>query len=199
MNIKKWLVAGIIISLSLSGALQANPFGVYPFESPKEYAEKLENYRNTWTRVTGFEHSGLHWQQFVVVFINKDADVYEHNYNEYLRYYQDYDEDEDEDEITPPNFRSYSAGTIILKENFASEKGIPDNALTVTLMIKHEAGYDPSNGDWEYVQYSKNGNVIIAGNSQDPVVKEACASCHLNIADRDYVFANIFSKRLNKK
>ena len=199
MYMKKMLLWGSIIVLSLSFSLQANPFGVYPFESPKKYAEQLKDYRDSWTRLTGFEHSGLHWQQFVVVFINKDADVYEHNYKEYLRYYQDYDEDEDEDEIEPPQFKSYSPGTIILKENFASGEGIPNNGISVTLMIKREAGFDSANGDWEYVQYSKNGDLMVAGSSQDPVVKEVCASCHLNIADRDYVFANIFSKRLDKK
>lgn len=187
-------IAGALCLLgaaSVSGAA-GDPFSVYPFQLPEKYQSELQDYRTQWTRLTGFEHSGLHWQQFIAVFMNKDANVYENNYSEYLRFYQDSEEDEDEAE--EPRFMSYSPGTVVLKENFAASSGTPDAPLSVTMMIKREPGYDPENGDWEYVQFDKNGQVMLRGNAKDPAVNQACASCHINIADRDYIFANYYSR-----
>lgn len=192
MKLSKCWLALPIISTGLLAA--DNPFGVYPFKAPEKYAEQLKDYRSSWARLTGFEHSGLHWQQFITVYLNQDDKVYKHNYSEYLRYYQDFDEDEDEDEIEEPNFKSYSPGTIVLKENFGASNGSPDTPLTVTMMIKHKPGYDPEHGDWEYVQFDKAGNIILQGKAKDPVVNQVCGSCHINIADRDYIFANFYSK-----
>lgn len=192
------LLSGLL-AFACSWSAQADkgedPFSIYPFEIPQQYQKQLKNYRTSWTRLTGFEHSGLHWQQFITVFVNKDADVYSNNYQEYLRYFQDSDEDEDEEDIAEPKFKTYSPGTVVMKENFLSKDGIPSSALTLTFMIKREPGYDPENGDWEYVQSAKDGQIILAGNAKDPTVKQVCANCHVNIADRDYIFANFFSKR----
>lgn len=200
MRLKAALVSTVLFCVGASYGVFADndsttsPFSVYPFEIPEEYAEELKGYRTNWTRVSGFEHSGLHWQQFIAIFVNKDADVYKNNYREYLRYYQDYDEDEDEEEVEEPAFKAYSPGTIILKENYSSDKGIPHSAISVTMMIKHEPGYDSENGDWEYVQFATNGDLILVGNAQDETIKQVCANCHINIADRDYIFANFFAK-----
>jgi len=193
MNIK--LISLALLAATSATAALANPYSVYPFQVPEQYEELLKDYRTDWHRLTGFEHSGLHWQQFISIFINKDQQVYENNYKEYLRYYQDADEYEDEDEIPEPKFMKYSEGTIVLKENYSSNAGVPDIALSVTMMIKREAGYDTQHGDWQYVQFSKGGTMIMSGKADDPVIKASCSSCHINIADRDYIFANFFSKR----
>lgn len=184
----------------LAGSANANantvvdPFTINPFVVPDEYQAQLKNYRSTWSRMTGFEYSGLHWNQFIVVYLSQGADAYRNNYSEYLRYYQDYDEDEDEEEIAEPSFKFYPTGTVVLKENFIADNGTPNTPISVTMMIKHEDGYDPQAGNWEYVQFDPAGNVILKGNSQDAVVNKACANCHINIADRDYIFANYYSK-----
>ncbi|AOT08085.1 cytochrome P460 family protein [Pseudoalteromonas luteoviolacea] len=174
----------------------ANPFGVYPFKVPEKYEEALKDYRTQWNRVTGFEHSGLHWQQFIVVFLNQDVKVYENNYLEYLRYYQDYDEEEeDEDEVAEPNFKAYKPGTIVLKENFSSQSGAPHDALTVTMMIKREKGYSKGFGDWEYVQFDKEGTIILSGKGSEPAIKHMCSNCHASIEERDFIFANFYSRK----
>ncbi|KZN56509.1 cytochrome P460 family protein [Pseudoalteromonas luteoviolacea] len=185
------LCAGFIVN-----SVTANPFNVYPFKVPDKYKAALKDYRTQWQRVTGFEHSGLHWQQFIVVFLNKDIKVYENNYLEYLRYYQDYDEDdEDEEEVTEPSFKSYQPGTIVLKENFSSQSGAPHDALTITMMIKREKGYSKGFGDWEYVQFDKEGTLILAGKGSEPVIKQMCSNCHASIEERDFIFANFYSRK----
>ncbi|MCG7547601.1 cytochrome P460 family protein [Pseudoalteromonas sp. Of7M-16] len=185
----------VLLSLH-SFTVSADPFNVYPFKVPDKYKAALKNYRTKWHRMTGFEHSGLHWQQFIVVFLNQDAKVYEQNYLEYLRYYQDYDEEEeDEDEIAEPNFKVYSPGTIVLKENFSSVSGAPHDALTITMMIKREKGYSKGFGDWEYVQFDKEGNIVLAGKGSEPMIKQMCSNCHASIEERDFIFANFYSRK----
>ena len=95
---------------------------------------------------------------------------------------------EEEDE-TEPNFIMYPVGTVFLKEHFISNKGKPDLAISTTLMIKKKPGFDPKNGDWEYLQFTKEGVQTIRGKADEPAVKINCADCHKNMAERDYVFA----------
>lgn len=190
MKLKMLLATVLTGCFSASTVAEGDPFKVYPFKIPEAYQQALEGYRTGWQRVTGFEHSGLHWQQFIAVYLNQDADVYAKNYAEYLRLYQDADEDEE----LEPAFKTYRPGTIVLKENFGASNGSPDTPLTVTMMIKREPGYDSQYGDWQYVQFDKNANIILSGKANDPVVKPMCGNCHVNIGERDYIFANFYSK-----
>lgn len=185
-------IAVIPLAMFTSQGYAADPFSIYPFEVPTKYAKDLKDYRTNWKRLTGFEYSGLHWQQFVVIYINKDAQIYSDNFKEYVKYYQDLDE-YDEDELTVPEFKHYSEGTIVLKENFGADNGSPDVPLSVTMMIKREAGYDTENGDWEYVQFTPAGKVTLSGNSSNKAISAACSNCHINIAERDYIFTNFYS------
>jgi len=192
MQLKYFFVLAVLAGCSPTSMAQGDPFNVYPFKIPEVYQQALAGYRTGWQRVTGFEHSGLHWQQFIAVYINQGANVYANNYAEYLRLYQDADEDET-DELTPA-FKTYQPGTIVLKENFGASNGSPDTPLTITMMLKREPGYDPQYGDWQYVQFDKNAEIILSGKAQDPMVKPMCGNCHMNIAERDYIFANFYSK-----
>lgn len=185
---------GVVIAAGiLGGAVAKDPFSVSPFDIPEQYQSELSDYRSNWDRLTGFEYSGLHWEQFIVVYINKDSDVYKYNFAEYERFYQDNDEDE-VDEDAQPNFRLYSPGTIVLKENFSGESGSPDTPISITMMIKHKPGYDSRHGDWEYVQFAPDGQLIMNGKATDPVIQSACSGCHINMESRDYIFANYYSK-----
>ncbi len=173
-----------------------NPFHVMPFALPKGSNQSYAGYRKNWSRLTGFEYSGLHWKQFVTIFVNKGADIYRENYLAYLSLYRDEDDDdEDEDEETEQAFKAYPDGTIFLKENYLAKQGKPGEPSSLTLMIKRQAGYDQQGGNWEYLQSDVNGNIIMQGNSQDPDIKSACADCHLNMAERDYIFSTFLTSK----
>lgn len=162
------------------------PFSVYPFALPKTDADRFLKYREKWSRLTGFEHSGLHWQQFVVLFSNIGEPTFQYNYNAYLAKIED---DEDEIEV---EYKVYPLGTILLKENYASHLGKPSEPLSLTIMTKRIKGYDPNYGDWEYLQTSKDGETILQGNSQDVIVKKVCIDCHNNTAERDFIFSSFY-------
>ncbi len=180
-----------------------NPTAPSPFNPPPSFEEILKDYRNTWIRLTSLEFSGLHWNQGIVVYINKHHKVFINNYIYYLQEieglseYEDCDIEEDEDCETP--FKTYPVGTIVLKENFALANGVPTAPLTVTLMRKRDPGYDPEAGDWEYVQYDPQGHLVLQGNTQNPAVKAACSECHENLASRDFIFSTFYTPQNAKR
>lgn len=162
-----------------------------PYKAPAAYADIIRDYRKKWTRVSGFDLSGLHWNQYVTIYMNKEPEKYLQNFLEYVRIYVDADEEEADTANTA--FQAYDAGTIFLKENYLLENGKPGRPLTITMMIKKEKGYDPGSGDWQFVQFDVNGNILNDGNSQNPVTQASCVKCHANMAERDYVFSTFCS------
>lgn len=171
------------------------PFNIEIFKASKENKALYHDYRTKWLRVTGFELSSLHWNQFVAVFINQAPEIYRNNYLEFLRTSQDdYDEDDDEEDGGGPvKYKKYPVGTLIAKEGFSSQHGKPGDPTFLVIMKKHKPGYDPKYGDWEYMQFTADGTTMLRGKSSDPAVNKACAACHINVADRDFVFSSYYS------
>ena len=181
----------MVSHVAYAQAKDESPFNIYPFQWPVIEGVDLHQYRSQWERLTGFEYSGLHWKQFIAIYSNTGRGVFKHNYLNFLLQQEAEEEEEDDIDFT---YKQYLPGTVILKENYASEGGKPSDALTLTVMIKHKPGYDADNGDWEYVQSDVTGKVLIQGSSQNPAVRAVCAECHRNIKDRDYIFATFFSR-----
>ncbi len=163
-----------------------------PFKIPDKYAEVFTDYRQNWVSLTGYEFSGLHWGQYISLYVNKNPDTYIKNYLEYVRLYvnQDIDEASTTEE---KHFEPYPVGTIFLKENFRAEGGQPANPLTVTAMIKKEKGYDPATNDWQFIQFGTEGNILFDGNSHDAPTQMMCIKCHGNMAERDFIFSTYCS------
>lgn len=156
-----------------------------------------------WAWLTGYEASGLHWNQFISLSMNKGIKEYKHNYSLYLQsFLNDDDEDDDEEEeeenaAAQPKYKTYPVGTTIVKENYLSDKGKPGALSSITVMHKREAGFDKASGDWEYLQFGADGKLFFRGNSSKLVVKHSCHSCHMNVAERDFVFATMLSVQTN--
>ncbi|WDE13977.1 cytochrome P460 family protein [Thalassomonas haliotis] len=165
------------------------------FTLPPEYPQ-ARGYRKKWSRLTGFEFSGLHWNNYVVIYVNKGTDIYRDNYIEYLRIYQSEDDDEDEDEEEQEKyFKGYEVGTVFLKENYTVKNGIPHQPTSLTFMVKKPPGYAPSGGDWEYSQFAPNGELIMRGNNTNVEIYQSCAKCHENMLERDYVFSTFYTEQ----
>jgi hypothetical protein len=87
----------------------------------------------------------------------------------------------------------FPVGSIVLKEKFQVEGTKKDawsqhrlakdaRPVLLTAMLKREPGYDPANGDWEYVVL--NGDA----SSQSTEGLENCAKCHADMKAKDFVF-----------
>lgn len=179
------------------------PFNIEQFKPSKENTKLYGEYRRKWHRLSGFELSSLHWNQFVSIFINQSPNIYRNNYLEYLRSSQDdwdddWDDEDEEGKQTQSKFKAYPVGTVIAKEGFDSSKGKPGNALFISIMRKREKGYDSANGDWEYLQFDPNGQTLLKGKATQKDVQAQCASCHLNVADRDFIFSSFYTGSIEK-
>ncbi len=152
-----------------------------PVDSPHFAAE----YRNLFTRVTVFEKSGLHWNQRVRIFVNQRPQDYFINHRGQLR---ELDIEADE-AMDSSSYVTYTPGTIFLKEHYTDSSGQPGSPLFLAAMLKHGAGYDSAGGDWEYLAWTTTGAWVVKGDSRNPAVKSMCASCHLNMSQRDFIFA----------
>ena len=81
---------------------------------------------------------------------------------------------------------SYSQGTLIVKESYKKASSGGKGDLTgLTIMVKREAGYDPENGDWEYLNATSALKIRAQGKLG------GCINCHAAAFDSDYVFTKM--------
>lgn len=73
----------------------------------------------------------------------------------------------------------YPVGSIVVKRKEHDD----GSEVAIGGMVKREAGYDPTNGDWEYF-YAESGRAPESGRL------ETCSGCHARAADSDHVFGD---------
>ena len=78
----------------------------------------------------------------------------------------------------------FPVGSILVKNSFKDDGGQMGDLADITVMIKREAGYDPDNGDWEYMMLSDTMQVRAQGAINN------CIACHTAAAANDYAFLN---------
>ncbi len=88
--------------------------------------------------------------------------------------------------------RNPGNGAVIVKENYGERNG-PLMAVTVMQKIR---GYDPEDGDWFWVKFAPNGQIMtnpkgmkLAGRVAKGMSK-GCIACHSNAAGGDFLFIN---------
>jgi hypothetical protein len=77
---------------------------------------------------------------------------------------------------------AFPPGSVIVKKKI-DPRAATGEALLYTVMVKHEAGYDASTGDWEFA--------VVAANGRDVEARGAlanCIACHQPQRASDYVF-----------
>ena len=77
----------------------------------------------------------------------------------------------------------FPQGSIIVKEKLTDRDSTAPELLTA--MIKREPGYDPDNGDWEYMALDGAGEEVQARGRL-----ESCQACHMMSKHTDYVSRN---------
>jgi hypothetical protein len=75
------------------------------------------------------------------------------------------------------NMKGMDNNSIIVKENYA-----PNKKLVAVTAIYKVKGYDPENGDWFWVKYDANLNVLSEGKAK------GCLACHGTVKDNDFIF-----------
>ena len=90
--------------------------------------------------------------------------------------------------VSPPALDAFraggplTAGAVVVKEKHPDEAAAtPPTAYAA--MVKREAGYDPQNGDWEYL-YEEVGPPRRVSRGR----METCIDCHRRAGGTDYLF-----------
>ncbi len=80
----------------------------------------------------------------------------------------------------------FPVGSVIVKEKLPARDSQTPELLTV--MIKQRKGFNPANGDWEYMVVDGTGTKMEGrGNLEN------CQGCHLGNEESDYVFRTYLS------
>jgi hypothetical protein len=82
-----------------------------------------------------------------------------------------------------------SVGTTIVKEKWLRKDADAPEAYAA--MIKREVGYDPENGDWEYLYVTKDEH---GKRTIDRGKLASCINCHRIAKDRDYLYRTYLTK-----
>lgn len=83
----------------------------------------------------------------------------------------------------------YPRGSIIVKEKLTTKESQSPELLTV--MVKREPGFNPKNGDWEYMVFDGPGEKLFARGKLDK-----CQACHATYDYQDYVSRNYLPREL---
>lgn len=73
--------------------------------------------------------------------------------------------------------KTMANNSIVIKENYAPDKKL----MAVTVMYKVK-GYNPDAGDWFWVKYGPEFNILAEGKL------ERCIECHSQAKNNDYIF-----------
>ena len=86
----------------------------------------------------------------------------------------------------------FPQGSVIVKEKLPAKDSSSPELLTV--MIKREPGYDPDNGDWEYMAVDGAGKVVQARGKL-----ANCQACHIMRKETGYVYRNYLPPDVSQK
>lgn len=87
---------------------------------------------------------------------------------------------------------SFPEGSVIVKEKLPEKSSQAPELLTV--MIKRGKGFNPTNGDWEYMVVDGTGTKVL-----DQGKLENCQSCHTARTGTDYVFRTYLTNEVLNK
>lgn len=76
----------------------------------------------------------------------------------------------------------YPEGSVLLKESFKEKNGEKGDLSSITVMVKREEGYDPENGNWEYI--NADSDFKISGQGKIGM----CIGCHSVMSEKDFTF-----------
>lgn len=166
----------------------------FPFPADEDYTPLVRDFRTEFKKLSTLEFSGLHGNRNLQVYINKNASAFVNNHQNYRRKFE---ADDDDAGSSVDGYVAYPAGTIIVAAHYDPKiKKVTPQVMPdfVTMMLKRAPGYDPDNGNWQYVKVTNKGRVIVDGSAQNYAARVVCVECHRNVRNRDNIFATFLSE-----
>jgi hypothetical protein len=196
MSARRILLATTLVMLLVGAAVAINSFSrsrslpaqAFVSESPEPSGSELISGYRSWTRVNpvpmffaapnaqacailpAAQPGSPHTDKFITVYVN---DIGKHA-------------------MMKEKMPHYPEGSVIVKEKLPSKESSAPELLTV--MMKRAPGYNPENGDWEYMVFDGSGKSVQARGKL-----EKCQACHMMAKDRDYVSRNYLPNEIWEK
>lgn len=142
----------------------------------------------------GIDDRGPHGASFSDVYVREDSNEEPKSpANQFIvnpigrGHFYDRSAQVDKSDATPP---PHPVGTVIIKEKYAYLKDAIQrhNPRAYGVMIKHEPGYNPEQGDWEYAYIELDEPNKITAATRGKLA--SCIDCHANRNTTDFVFRN---------
>jgi len=159
----------------------------------KVQVKEVENYRN-WTKVNSTPHLMPDIvARSCVLYKSSDGEIVDSKTNPHLdKFITVYVNDIGREAMLKQKIPKFPEGSVIVKEKLPTIESQTPELLTI--MIKQKEGYNPENGDWEYMVTNGGGTEIEGrGNLAN------CQACHFNKERTDYIFRTYLSKAQYKK
>jgi hypothetical protein len=86
----------------------------------------------------------------------------------------------------------FPVGSVIVKEKLLPDKKDAPELLTV--MVKREQGFNPANGDWEFMVVNGAGTKVEARGKI-----ESCQSCHVSMKESGFVYRSYMPDELRNR
>ena len=152
---------------------------VAPSFDPQNLNAEILKYK-TWTLVNSKPEKMAPEVETYCADVSRKALVNPHK-DKYIRVYvNDFGRDAMFQRVNP----RFPVGSIIVKEKLPDEKS--EEPEFYTIMVKRESGFDPDNGNWQYLTMDKTKSKIEEPGIDDQ--KVSCQYCHMEYKVRsDYV------------
>jgi hypothetical protein len=162
-----------------------------PAIAPPSGAELIEGYRQ-WTRVNpepAVFHSQIAIQCAAPTAAQNKMEAANPHLDKFITVYVN---DIGRQAMMQEKLPRFPQGSVIVKEKLTTKESTSPELLTV--MIKREAGFNPENGDWEYMALDGAGKEVRSRGRL-----ESCQSCHTMVKDNDYVSRNYLPLEVREK
>lgn len=160
-------------------------------KTPTAGSELITGYKN-WTRVNPVPVAMPSYLAAACFVASADQVKMEENDPHREKFITVYVNDPGRRSMMEQVYARYPQGSIIVKEKLTTKASTSPELLTV--MIKREPGYNPGNGDWEYMALDGDG-IKVRGRGK----LEKCQGCHKMYEGGDFVRRNYLPDEVWKK
>ena len=181
----------VILSFGLVGVLAVSiaylATGAFTSAQPSnppapKYVKEIDGYRN-WTKVNSTPQlmpgrvaaACAIWRSSTGVVIDGSDNPHRN------KYFTVYVNDIGREAMLKHKNPNFPEGSVIVKEKLSAQDSQAPELLTV--MIKQKKGFNPANGDWEYMVVDGKGETV-----QGRGNLENCQRCHIDKQKTDYIF-----------
>ncbi len=179
VTLTKFAVIAFVLTIGISFFPKSEMQTVNSQKKTSEGLSEIKDYK-TWTKVTGKPHrveSKLAALCSAPTFAQKESEANNPHNDKYINVYVN---SLGKTEMTTKKRPKFPKGTVIVKEKLTTAESISPELLTV--MIKREKGFNPKDGNWEYMTVNGEATEVTAKGKL-----ENCMACHAAEKSTDYV------------